>query len=150
MTEDTTASVMARRHVEILERARAAFHVRDFEALMPLISEDMELHPAIGGAFVGVTTYHGRDGMRRYLEDIMEVIENFQLEPLSYGSWRDYLIVPNRVSGYGKASGIDIDLEMTFIWRIREDQIVWGATFFSRAEGLDAIGATEDAVVRIE
>lgn len=100
MTEDTTASAMARRHVEILKRARAAFHVRDFEALMPLFSEDMELHPAIGGAFVGVTTYRGRDGMRRYWEDIMEVIEDFQVEPLSYSSWRDYLIVPNRVSGY--------------------------------------------------
>jgi ketosteroid isomerase-like protein len=141
---------VARRNVEILKRARAAFSSRDFDALLALISDDMELHPAIGGAFVGATTYTGKDGMRRYLEDIMGVIEDIQFETLSFSAWRDYLIVPNRISGHGTTSGIDIDTEMTFIWRVRDGQLVWGATFFSLAEALEAIGAGEDELELIE
>jgi hypothetical protein len=47
------------------------------------------------------------------------------------------------VTGHGKVSGIDVDIEMTFIWRVRNSQFVWGATFFSRQQGVEAIGATE-------
>jgi hypothetical protein len=47
-------------------------------------------------------------------------------------------------------SGIDVDTEMTFIWRIRDGQLVWGATFSSRAEGLEAIGVSEDELQLIE
>jgi ketosteroid isomerase-like protein len=141
---------VARRNVEILKRARAAFSRRDFDDLLPLISDDMELHPAIGGAFVGATTYTGKEGLRRYWEDIMEVIEDFQFEALSFSAWRDYLIVPNRISGRGATSGIDIDTEMTFIWRVRDGKLVWGATFFSREEGLEAIGASEGELELIE
>jgi ketosteroid isomerase-like protein len=141
---------VARRNVELAKRARDAFSRRDFDVLLPLISDDMELHPAIGGAFVGATTYTGKEGLRRYWEDIMEVIEDFQFEALSYSAWRDYLIVPNRISGHGATSGIDIDTEMTFVWRVRDGQFVWGATFFSHAEGLAAIGASEDELQLIQ
>jgi ketosteroid isomerase-like protein len=117
---------------------------------MAFIADDMELHPAVGGAFVGATTYRGKEGVRAYWEDIMEVIDEFQLEPLRYSAWRDYLIAPTRVTGHGAASGLDIELEMTFIWRLRDGQLVWGATFFSRAEGLETIGASEDEIEPIE
>ena len=147
---DEEEAKVARENVELLKRAREAFSRRDFDALLPLISDEMELHPAIGGAFVGATTYTGREGMRRYWEDIMEVIEDFQFEAVSFSVWRDYLIVPNRISGHGTTSGIDINAEMTFIWRIRDGQLVWGATFFSRGEGLEAIGASEDQLELIE
>jgi ketosteroid isomerase-like protein len=145
-----TEAKIARDNVGVLKRAREAFSMRDFDALLSLISDDMELHPAIGGAFVGATTYTGKEGLRQYWEDIMEVIADFRFEALSFSAWRDYLIVPNRISGHGTASGIEIDTEMTFIWRIRDGQLVWGATFFSREEGLEAIGASEDQLVLIE
>lgn len=139
-----------RRHVEIVKRATASFNRIDVDALLPAFSDEMELHPAIAGAFVGATTYRGKDGIRRYVEDITEVIDNFRLEPLGFSAWRDYLIVPNKVSGHGKTSGVDIATEMTFIWRVRDGQSFWGATFFSRAEGLEAIGASEDELELIE
>jgi ketosteroid isomerase-like protein len=153
MSADVNANLppdVIRGHVELAKRGAAAFNARDFEALLSLIADDMELHPAIGGAFVGATTYRGKEGMRRYWEDIMEVIEDFRFEPLSYSAWRDYLIIPNRVAGHGKASGIDIDLEMTFIWRVKNGQLVWGATFFSLQDGLEAIGTSEDELDLIE
>ena len=140
----------ARRNVEILKRAAEATSSRDFDALLSLVSDDMELHPAIGGAFVGATTYSGKEGIRRYLEDLTEVIEDFRVEPVSFSAWRDYLVVPNWVRGHGTTSGIDVDTELTFIWRIKDDQLVWGATFFSRAEGLEAIGASENELELIE
>jgi ketosteroid isomerase-like protein len=139
-----------RRNVELLRRAAAAIGEDDLDAVVRLASDDFELHPAIAGAFVGATVYRGKDGGRRYLEDMKEVFTNFRFEPLSFSAWGDYLVCPSRVSGYGKASGASIDIEMTAIWRFTDGLIVWGATYFDRAEGLAAIGAREDELELIE
>jgi len=133
-----------RRHVEIIERGAAAIGDADLETVMSLVSDDFELHPAIAGAFVGATIYRGRDGARQYLLDIREVFEAFQFRPLAFSAWRDYIVCPSRVTGHGRASGAEIDLEMTAAWRFRDDEIVWGGTFFGLGDALEAIGAGED------
>jgi SnoaL-like domain len=117
---------------------------------MSLASEDFELHPAIAGAFVGAATYRGKEGARRYLLEIKEAFDEFQFRPLRFSAWRDYLICPSRVTGRGRASGVEIDLDMTAIWRFSGDHIAWGATFFTLAEGLDAIGARADELEPVE
>jgi ketosteroid isomerase-like protein len=139
-----------RRHVEILKRASAAIGEYNLEALLPLASDELELHPAIAAAFVGATIYRGKEGARRYLADIKEVFEDLRFEPLSFSAWGDYLVCPTKVLGHGRTSGADIDLVMTAIWRMREGLFVWGAAFFDRAEGLKAIGATEDELIGVE
>jgi ketosteroid isomerase-like protein len=139
-----------RRHVEILKRGAAAIGQGDVGTMMSLITDDFELHPAIAGAFVGPTTYRGKEGARQYLLDIQEVFEEFQFIPLGFGTWRDYLVCPSRATGHGTASGVEIDLEMTAIWRVTNGQIVWGATFFTLAEGLEAIGARADELQPVE
>jgi ketosteroid isomerase-like protein len=141
---------VVRRHVEILKRGAAAIGEADVETMMSLVTDDFELHPAIAGAFVGPTTYRGKEGARRYLLDIREVFEEFQFTPLSFSAWRDYLVCPSRATGHGTASGVEIDLEMTAVWRVTNGQIVWGATFFTLAEGLEAIGARADELQPVE
>lgn len=141
---------LARRHREILERGRVALNSGDIESVIPFVAEDMELHPAVAGALAGTTVYRGKDGIRQYLKDITEVIEAFELEALEYLSWHDYVVVATRIHGHGRASGADIATEMTLIWRIEEGQIVWGGSFFSSDQGLDAIGGSEDELEPID
>jgi ketosteroid isomerase-like protein len=141
---------LVREHVEILKRGAAAIGEGDLATMMSLVTDDFELHPAIAGAFVGPTTYRGKPGARRYVLDIKEVFEEFQFEPLSFSAWRDYLVCPSRVTGRGTASGVEIDMEVTAIWRVANGQIVWGATFFKLAEGLEAIGARADQLEPVE
>jgi ketosteroid isomerase-like protein len=144
-----SSAELTRRHVEIIKRGATAISESDVETLLSLVAEDFELHPAIAGAFVGATIYRGREGARRYLLDVKEVFEDFQFRPLSFSAWRDYLICPSTVTGSGRASGVEIDWNLTAIWRVRGDQVVWGATFFSLADGLAAIGAAPDELVRL-
>jgi ketosteroid isomerase-like protein len=138
------------RHVELVRGGIEAFNDRDFDTVLSLISDEMELEPAVAAAFVGTTAYRGKDGMRRYLTDITDVIENFHFEPMCSGAVGDYVVVSNRVSGRGKASGVPVDFQMTFVFRVRSEQAVWGATFFSRDDALHAIGVTEDQLELIE
>jgi ketosteroid isomerase-like protein len=148
--EAAPSAEVVRRHVEILKRGAAAIGEGDVMTMMALVTDDFELHPAIAGAFVGPTTYRGKVGARRYLLDIKEIFEEFQFVPLSFSSWRDYLVCPSRATGHGTASGAEIDLEMTAIWRVTNGRIVWGATFFTLAEGLDAIGVKADELEPVE
>jgi ketosteroid isomerase-like protein len=140
----------ARRNVAILKRGATAIGDDDVEALMSLVSDDFELHPAIAGAFVGATVYRGKDGARRYVEDIKGVFRDLRLEPFSFSAWDDYLICRTRVFAYGTTSGAEIDLEATMIWRVRDGLAHWGATFFNREDALKAIGASEDKLELIE
>ena len=135
---------VVRHYVEIVKRGAAAIGEGDVGTLLSLIADDFELHPAIAGAFVGPTTYLGKEGARRYLLDIKDVFEELQYRPLSFSSWRDYLVCPSRFTGHGTASGVEIDLETIAVWRFRTDQVVWGATFFTLPDALEAIGAKAD------
>ena len=147
--EEPSAEVVGQ-HVEVLKRGAAAVGAGDLATMMSLVTDDFELHPAIAGAFVGPTTYRGKSGARRYVLDIKEVFEEFQFRPLSFSAWRDYLVSPSRITGRGTASGVEIDLEIIGVWRVTNGQIVWGATFFTLAEGLEAIGATADELAPVE
>jgi ketosteroid isomerase-like protein len=139
-----------RGRVEVIKRGAAAISEAHFETLMSLVSEDFELHPAVAGAFMGATIYRGSDGIRRYLLDMVEIFEDFQFQPLAFKAWHDYIVCSSKATGYGRASGVEIDLDMIAAWRFRDDKIAWGGTFFSLPDALDAIGASEDELEPIE
>jgi ketosteroid isomerase-like protein len=141
---------VVRRHVELIKRGAAAITEADVDTLLSLVSQDFELHPGIAGAFVGATIYRGKQGARRYLLDITEVFEQFKFRPLGFSAWRDYLICPSKVTGNGRASGVEIDFVMTAIWRFEADHVVWGGTYFSLNEGLEAIGASADELEGVD
>jgi ketosteroid isomerase-like protein len=141
---------VVRHRVELINRGAAAISEGDVDTLLSMASEDFELHPAIAGAFVGATIYRGKQGARRYLLDIRDVFEEFEFRPLGFSAWRDYLICPTRVTGHGRASGVEVDVVMTAIWRFEADHVVWGATFFTPSEGLEAIGANADELKDVD
>ncbi len=147
---DAPPPEVVRRHVELIKRGAAAITQADLDTLLSLVSEDFELHPGIAGAFVGDTVYRGKRGARQYLLDIKEVFEKFKFRPLGFSAWRDYLICPSKVTGHGRASRVKIDFLMTAIWRFEADHVVWGGTYFSLNEGLEAIGASADELKDVD
>jgi hypothetical protein len=45
-----------------------------------------------------------------------------------------------------RASGMEVEAEMTIIWKLRDGRGIWGATYFDREEALKSIGAREEAL----
>jgi ketosteroid isomerase-like protein len=143
MSEENVPAEM----LEVVRRGHEAFNRQDIDAALETAAPDLEWHPAFGEALLGVSVYRGLDGFRRYFEQVHEVFEGFKVEPLSYATFRDFVVVQARISGRGRASGMDVGAEMTVVWRIRAGKGAWGATYFDRDEALAAIGATSDDLV---
>jgi ketosteroid isomerase-like protein len=132
-----------RRNAQNMIRGHAAFNDGDVEAALQYLSPDLELHPGIGGALTGETVYRGHDGFRRYMADITEAFEDLRVEPQTIATCGEWVVSEAKVSGHGRASQVDFATDMTVVWRSRDGEAIWGATYFQRADALKAIGLTE-------
>jgi ketosteroid isomerase-like protein len=135
---------MSEENVEIVKRGHDAFNRHDVEAALEVAHPDLEWHPAFGEALLGASVYRGKDGFRRYYEQVNEVLEDFKVEPISFATFQDFVVLQSRISGRGRSSGMEIDTEMTIVWRFKDGQGIWGATYFDRAEALRKIGVREE------
>ncbi len=134
---------MSHENVELARRAHEAFNRQDIDATVEFADPEFEWHPAFGEALLGASVYRGKEGFRQYFEQVNEVLEGFKVEPLSFSTFGDAVVLQGRISGRGRASGLEIDTEMTVVWRFRDGKGIWGATYFDRPEALEAIGARE-------
>jgi ketosteroid isomerase-like protein len=107
------------------------------------LTEDIEWHPAFGAALIGMSVYNGHGGFRRYFEQVNEVIDGFTVEPLELAVAGDHVVLEANVSGRGRGSGLDVSTRLTIVWKVRESMLCWGATYFNRAEALEAVGLSE-------
>jgi ketosteroid isomerase-like protein len=133
--------------VEMVTRGHEAFNRQDIDAALEFAHPDIEWHPAFGESLLGASVYRGREGFRRYFEQVNEVLERFMVVPLSFSTVGENVVLQAEISGHGRASGMEIKTEMTVVWRFRGDKSDWGATYFARDEALAAIGASEDDLI---
>lgn len=136
-----------RQNAENVIRGHAALNEGDVEAALQFISPEYELHPAIGGAFTGETVYRGHEGFRRYIQDVKDVFEEFRLEPRTIATYGEWIVVDAEVKGRGHASGVEVDTDMTVVYRERGGKAFWCATYFQREDALKDVGLSEDDLV---
>lgn len=55
----------------------------------------------------------------------------------------DHVIVVTRSRGRGRQSGVEIDMEFTFLFTVRDGKIAEWRIFVSEDKALDAAGLTE-------
>ena len=135
--------------VALVRLGRERFNEGDVDGCLALLTVDIEWHPAFGEALIGASIYRGREGFRRYFEQVHEVIDGFTVEPRELAVAGDYVVLEAAVSGRGRASGIDISTHLTIVWRVQRSLLAWGGTYFNRAEALAAVGLSEEELERI-
>jgi ketosteroid isomerase-like protein len=127
----------------LVRKGHETFNRGDIDGCLALLTEDIEWHPAFGEAMIGASIYEGRDGFRRYFEQVNEVIEGFTVAPREIAVAGDYVVLDADVRGRGRASGVDISTQLTIVWKVRGSLLSWGATYFNRDEALAAVGLSE-------
>lgn len=70
---------MASQNIESLRRAYEGFAERDIDAVLSVVSADVEWDASDALAHTGV--YHGHEGVKEYLRGLAGVWEDFELEP---------------------------------------------------------------------
>ena len=68
-------------------------------------------------------SYRGWDGLVQYLKEWFEPFSEYRMEWLDFIDAGDVVLVPIRARGTGGASGIDVTMELTLSYELRDGLI---------------------------
>jgi ketosteroid isomerase-like protein len=133
---------MSQENVEVVRQAYEAFNLRDLDALAQLTEPAwvMDWSRSIGPQR-GV--YRGRAGVEEWIAAISEAFESFEILPLEYVGVEDRIVIPTRVKGRGRGSGVVVDAEGATLWELERGKVARLTLYGTRQEALEAAGLVE-------
>ena len=129
---------MSAENVDSVRRFVAAFNERDFESMAPELSEDAELYPL--RAQLEGKSYRGIEGVREMFADFDEDWEHLRLEVDEIRDAGDQVVAVGHLLSRGRASRVDLDVPMAFVWRFRDGKAVYARTYSEPDDALRAAG----------
>lgn len=95
---------------------------------------------AIEGAPDDVGEMHGRERVRRYFQewvDLFEEITNVAEELVDLGDGR--VLALQRAAGRARLSGAETEMRLAVVYTVRDGRIVRGREYIDRAQALEAL-----------
>jgi ketosteroid isomerase-like protein len=132
--------------VDVVRELFEAWNRGDRDAVLELAHPEIVIDAS--RRVINPATYEGVEGVRRMLDDMVEVWDDFRAETdefIDAGDGR--LIVIGRILGTGRGSGVAVEQPMAGIWTVRDGLIVrWELGFVHKRAALEAAGlaAPED------
>jgi len=134
---------MSEENVEIVRNAFAAFEQGDIEGVLRLCDEDIVITqpPDLPGVSPEQRGHRGvLDALAIWPEQWDEYrIELLRVDPAPGGK----VFVAQRSSGRGKQSGIEVDMDFSFVFTIREGKISEWRLFMHEEQAVEAAGLSE-------
>ena len=135
---------MSRENVELLRQSYEALN-RAFasgEDLLPVIREgtDPDLVVEMG---VLEGTFHGPEGFKDFIEGQLAIIQDLRSDPDEFIDAGDRVVVPFRLSGRARKTGIPIEYDYVHVWTFRGEKAVLLRLYASKANALEAVGLSE-------
>jgi ketosteroid isomerase-like protein len=134
---------MSRENVEVVRAILEAFASRDAEAIIARWHTDAEWRPAISPGGLEGTTYVGHEGIRRWLAEVAESWQTFDVIDPRFEAVGDRVLVLAQVHARGVSSGAGIDAPLAQVWEMDEGKVRRLTAFVSHAEALEAVGLSE-------
>ena len=133
---------MSQQNVEIVRRGYALFIAGDFEGVAQMMSDDAVIADAAGLGRMG--TRVGPKGWLAGLGEMQEAFADYSVEIQEFiDAGEEAVVVPVRISGRGKASGVDIRTRVAHLWTLRDGKLIRGQVFETTKEALEAAGLQE-------
>jgi ketosteroid isomerase-like protein len=133
---------MSQENVEVVRRCYGFWTNRDFSLLTEVVDPDAVLDLSRNVFNPGI--HHGFDDLRRFLEQVDEAWENFQIEPEELIDGDDHVFAAVRMSGRGRGSGVEVEMQLFAVWTLREGKVLrLTGGYRDRAEALEAAGLRE-------
>jgi ketosteroid isomerase-like protein len=105
---------------------------------------DVELRTLESGLGSGVDgAYRGLDGFIDYLEDWLGPFSEYHVEWLDYIEAGDFVLVPTHQSGIGSTSGVRAELDLVWVYELRDGKI-------TRAFQYDTLEQAREAVAQLQ
>ena len=130
---------MSEENVEIVRRCYGFWTDRNLSAIADIVHPDAVLDLSRNIFNPGV--HRGFDAFLRFVEQVDEMWENFQVEPEELIDAGDKVVVASRISGKGRSSGVETAMPLYAVWTLREGKVArLTGGFRHRAEALEAAG----------
>src|SRR5688572_25543859 len=134
---------MSQQNVEIVRRWWAGFNE---EGMPPLSLCDERIEIRNPPDFPVRGMYQGHDGVRRWRDQVFEIVEDARVEPEEVVDVHDdgeTVLMLLRATGTASYSEMKIELEWAAIWTIRDGKVLRAQGYLSRADALVAAGLPE-------
>jgi ketosteroid isomerase-like protein len=128
---------MSQENVDRARRAIESFDRRDLGAFLELVDPDVRF---VGGGIVMEGNYHGPAGIRRFWENLFDVLPDFSVEVVEMRDLGDLTLGAARVHGHGAGSQTPFDQTAWGVAEWRDGKCVWWANYATEAEALEAVG----------
>ncbi len=107
-------------------------------------SPDVELRTMESAVGIGPSAlYRGVDGVAEYLQEWFEPFSEYRMDFLDWIDAGDRVIVPMRARGIGGRSGIQVDMELTISYEVRDSRITRVDQYDTVEDALKAAGLSE-------
>ena len=126
---------MSDENVEIVLAALDAWNRRDFDAAVGDAHEDAEIHLIGGFADLIGEEYDGREGILRFLRDMLGTIGG--QVTIDAG---EQVVVITTVEGTGAESGVPVTLRFGQVWSFRDAEAIRLDFYYEPSEALEAVG----------
>jgi len=129
---------MSQEHVEMVRRAYERLNESDHEGLADLCSEDFLMD--MSERVFNPDTYRGRDGISRFVNDVREAWDSYRWDMEEALTAGDAVVALVHCEGHGRAGGPRVDWRVAWLWKVRQDKLVFVRFYRDRAKALEAAG----------
>jgi ketosteroid isomerase-like protein len=112
---------MSEENIEIVRRCYGLGADRDFSTLSELAHPDVVVD--LSRNVFNPTVDRGLDGFRHFVEQVDEMWEDFQIEPVEFIDAGDNVFVASQMSGRGRGSGVEVEMRAFAVWTLREGKV---------------------------
>ncbi|MGH2951555.1 MAG: nuclear transport factor 2 family protein [Solirubrobacterales bacterium] len=126
---------------EVIRRLLEAFNAGDVEGMVALTHPEGEIYPM--RAQLEGRGYQGHEGIREMMVDLREDWDDLEMEAQEFIEGDDATAVIGRLRGCGRASGVDVDVPMGWVWRVRDGRAVYAKAYSQQADALREAGLDE-------
>ena len=130
---------MARNPLSIVSDSLQSLADGGLDAMAAYWDDEIEWR-AIEGAPDDVGEMHGRERVRRYFQewiDLFDDITNVAEELVDLGD--DRVLALQRATGRARLSGVETEIRFAVVYTVRDGRIVRGREYMDRAKALDAL-----------
>jgi ketosteroid isomerase-like protein len=114
---------------EFAARIYAAINARDRETIKALSAPDIVVATT-------VETHRGPEALLEWMDEGDDAFEDFIVELLEIEELGGHVVVSMRQRGRGKASGAEVDLPFTHVWRLRDGRAIRLQSFTDRDDAV--------------
>lgn len=125
------------RNLEVVREIFRAFAARDAERTIRLVDRGVMIEP-LSTPVERRTPYLGAPGMRRYMRDLDETWQRFEISIEELRAEGDYVVASGRI--YAQHPNLVADDPAGFVFRLRDAKVVWVKVYRSQEEALAAAG----------